>query len=192
MGRKRSRVHTQAIKDAVRKAQQRKSRLFSAKVCPWCNVTNIVQMQYNGKAWVKDPLHTNRLIRIRVGKLRCILCSRTLRAGLLPGEDLIDLYCYWYDEQIAEIWYDIGLKALFERWFICDEEAYQRQKAREAFEEMYNAGMDFIFNRTYTERTEEKVKKKKKRHMRSQMSIDIQEMFEKGKGKENAKEIKVV
>jgi len=186
VGRKRSKVHTQAIKDAKRRAQSRKNRLYSAKGCPWCNSTNVVQMMYDGKAWVEDPLHRNRLIRIRVGKLRCVLCGRHLRAGLLPGEDLIDLYCYWYDEQVAEIWYDIGLKALFERWFLCDEEAYQADMDRRKRRQMYEHGMDFIFNRPYIEPPPEEIlsgRKRRKKRKRSQLSLKVQEMFEKEKEK---------
>lgn len=146
MGRKRSSAGTDAARMARLRRRRVKAKFRSDKTCPWCEKSQVVDVKYDSeKAWVENPLYPSRLIQIRIGKLRCMICNRTYKAGLLPGEGLIDLYCYWFDNQIAQIWYEIGLRQLFDVVFPCDVEYGKRDDERKVLRDKLLSWSRFLF-----------------------------------------------
>jgi hypothetical protein len=137
-------------------------------------------MKYNGKAYVEDPVRGNKiLIKIDVGKVFCNICGRGVTLGMLPGEQLIDLYHYWHDDQMAIIWYEIGLNALFERWFTCDQRAYERHTRRLQEIDFWSSGVWSWLLFEYQPPEEAPKVKKRARRMRSKVSKDVEAFFKK-------------
>jgi len=119
MPRKRSSVLEVEMKEQRRRRLKAKRRLQGIMECPRCEREEVRLNIRRGEfthTVQRNKYGMDMYVKCKIGSVFCKNCGLSVIAGLLPSEDLVDLYCWMYDKEVHRQRMERGLMYVLGEW----------------------------------------------------------------------------